>query len=193
MQITEEIMTKSEEFKDLLLSKLGSQILSSECSGGDLCVYTSVAAMHDFFQLLKLDSELGFDVLLSVTAVDWMDERDERFEVVYHLLSTRNALRLRVKIAVPEEEPEVESLVWLWDSANFLERETWDMYGIRFKGHPDLRRILMYDEFTGHPLRKDYPVQGKQPRVSLRHPEVRNTARDLERPDLVKINRRDAR
>jgi NADH:ubiquinone oxidoreductase subunit C len=71
-----------------------------------------------------------------------------------------------------------------------MEREAWDMYGVTFKGHPDQRRILMYDEFEGHPLRKDYPVQGKQPRIPLRSPEVRNTAVDMARPNLVSINRR---
>ena len=88
----------------------------------------------------------------------------------------------------PEENPEVDSLTGLWSVTNFLEREVWDMYGIKFKNHPDLRRIMMYDEFEGHPLRKDYPVQGKQPRVQLRHPEVENTARLMQRPALVQIN-----
>ncbi|RMG44169.1 MAG: NADH-quinone oxidoreductase subunit C [Candidatus Dadabacteria bacterium] len=146
--------------------------------------------MLDFFKILKLDTELGFNILLSVTAVDWLDKRENRFEVVYHLLSLQHLHRLRVKIDVPENNPEVDSLIDLWKSANFMERECWDMYGIKFKGHPNLKRILMYDEFKGHPLRKDYPVQGKQPRVPLRHPEVRNTAVDMHRPPLVKINKR---
>jgi NADH-quinone oxidoreductase subunit C len=119
-----------------------------------------------------------------------MDERDDRFEVVYHLLGLGSMLRVRIKIAVPEHKPEVASLVPLFSSANFMEREVWDMYGISFKGHPDLRRILMYEEFKGHPLRKDYPVQGKQPRVALRYPEVENTAREMVRGELVAIRSR---
>jgi NADH-quinone oxidoreductase subunit C len=129
-------------------------------------------------------------MLLDVTAVDWLDSRPERFEVVYQLLSLSTASRLTVKVAVSESSPELPSATALWHSANFLEREVWDMFGIRFQGHPDLRRILMYEEFQGHPLRKDYPVQGKQPRIPLRMPEVENTARRMQRPDLVAIRPR---
>jgi len=77
--------------------------------------------------------------------------------------------RLRVRVPVPENDAVVESLTALWPGANFLEREVWDLFGIRFNGHPDLRRILLYDEFQGHPLRKDYPVNLCQPRVPERH------------------------
>jgi len=127
---------------------------------------------------------------MSVTGVDWMDSRDDRYEVVYHLLSMSTLARLRVKAALPEHKPEVSTLTSLWHSANFMEREAWDMLGIVFTGHPDLRRILMYDEFKGHPLRKDYPLQGKQPRVALRYPEVENTARQMVRSGLVAINKK---
>lgn len=130
-------------------------------------------------------SGMVFDMFLSVTVVDWMDQAEERYEVVYHLLSLDHQLRLRVKAWVSETSPEVDSVADLWDGANFMEREAWDMYGVSFKGHPDLRRILMYDEFQGYPLRKDYPVQGKQPRIPLRAPEVRNTAVDMMRPGLT--------
>jgi NADH-quinone oxidoreductase subunit C len=129
-------------------------------------------------------------MLLSVTAVDWMDDRDERFEVVYHLLSLTRKVRLRVKCWVSEDEPKVASVSSLWSSADFMERECWDMYGIEFEEHPNLRRILMYDEFVGYPLRKDYPVQAKQPRIPLRSPEVRNTAVDMQREPLVQISPR---
>jgi NADH-quinone oxidoreductase subunit C len=174
----------------LLQSKLGSQILSAEVSLGDAVIQIPRQGMHEFFRLLKLDAELGFSMFIDVTVVDWLDARPNRFEVVYHLLNLAQRARLRVKIAVPESNPEVDSVSDLWSAANFMEREAWDMYGVTFKGHPDQRRILMYDEFEGHPLRKDYPVQGKQPRIPLRSPEVRNTAVDMARPNLVSINRR---
>jgi len=114
---------------------------------------------------------------------------EDRFEIVYHLLSIPGLKRLRIKVALSEDKPEIDSATDLWTAANFLEREVWDMYGIKFRGHPDLRRILMYEEFQGHPLRKDYPVQAKQPRVPLRMPEVENTARDMKRPTLVQIRK----
>lgn len=179
--------TRSTELLALLQSKLEAQIESSEISRGHVVVRVSRESMLDFFKLLKLDTELDFNMFVSVTAVDWLDEQDQRFEVVYHLTSSRRHHRLRVKIAVPESSPKVHSLCSLWSGANFMEREVWDMYGIEFEGHPDLRRILMYEEFKGFPLRKDYPVQGKQPRIPLRYPEVQNTARLMNRPALVQI------
>jgi NADH-quinone oxidoreductase subunit C len=138
---------------------------------------------------------LRFDLLLSVTVVDYLSlegnkEFKERYEVVYHLLSLANRYRLRVKVWVPEEPASVDSITHLWTAANFMEREAWDMYGVKFTGHPDLRRILMYDEFVGHPLRKDYPLQGKQPRIRMLSPEVRNTAVDMVRAPLISINRK---
>ena len=86
-----------------------------------------------------------------------------RFAMVYHLVSTRLNHRLRVKCRVPEDDPTITSLSSLWPGANWLERETFDLYGIRFAGHPDLRRIYLYDEFVGHPLRKDYAKHDEQP------------------------------
>lgn len=182
------IQRTSEALLELLRSKLSSQLLESSLSLGDVVVRIDRKNLLDFFRLLKLDADLAFNFCLDVTAVDWLDSQTERFELVYHLLSLNYQQRLRVKVWVPEENPEVDSLTGLWSVTNFLEREVWDMYGIKFKNHPDLRRIMMYDEFEGHPLRKDYPVQGKQPRVQLRHPEVENTARLMQRPALVQIN-----
>ncbi|MFW6198804.1 MAG: NADH-quinone oxidoreductase subunit C, partial [Acidobacteriota bacterium] len=88
-----------------------------------------------------------------------------RFAVVYHFFSTAHKHRLRLVVPVGEEDGEVDTLTDLWAGANWLEREAWDMFGIRFRGHPDMRRILMYEEFEGHPLRKDYPVMKRQPLV----------------------------
>lgn len=183
-----DVQEKGEAFLALLRSKLGNQIKSSVLNLGTPEVRIDRKDLLDFCKILRLDTQLGMDLFLSVTAVDWLDSAEERFEVVYHLLSVRHLTRLRIKAWVPESNPEIDSLVSIWPGANFMEREVWDMYGVRFKGHPDLRRILMYEEFQGHPLRKDYPVQGKQPRVPLLHPEVRNTAVDMVRPQLVKIN-----
>ena len=180
----------SEALIQLLKSKLGSLIVSSEVTLGDAVLRIERASIPQFFKLLKLDSELAFDFLVSVTATDWLDQKENRFEMVYHIASLTKGYRVRVKAYVPEANPEVDSITPLFSAANFMEREVWDMYGIRFKGHPDLRRILMYDEFVGHPLRKDYPVQGKQPRVPMRHAETRNTAVDMKRSALVQITRR---
>jgi NADH-quinone oxidoreductase subunit C len=101
---------------------------------------------------------------MDLTAVDYF-KRKPRFEVVYHFLSLKNLFRIRVKVPLSEPDPELDSLVSLWASADWYEREVYDMFGIRFAGHPDLKRILMYPEFEGHPLRKDYPIDKRQPRV----------------------------
>ncbi len=90
---------------------------------------------------------------------------EARYAVVYHFYSTSLKHRLRLVVPAQEDAPEVDSLTSLWPGANWLEREVWDMFGIRFTGHPDLRRILMYEEFEGHALRKDYPVNKRQPLI----------------------------
>lgn len=169
---------------EALLGSDKNSAFSDEC--GEVVVHVSKENLISLLTSLR-DSSLQFSMLLDVTAVDWMDQREARFELVYQLLSIPTTKRVTVKVQLPEGSPEIESAVPLFRSANFLEREVWDMFGIRFKGHPDLRRILMYEEFKGHPLRKDYPVQGKQPRVPLRRPEVENTARQMKRGDLVAI------
>lgn len=116
----------------------------------------------------RLQSEFGFDIFLDVTAVDWMGQTP-RFEVVHHFYSTTHKQRVRLKTRVPEAEPVVASLTSLYGSAAFMERECHDMYGIRFAGNLDLRPILLYEGFVGHPLRKDYPKQQEQPLVPYRN------------------------
>jgi NADH-quinone oxidoreductase subunit C len=115
----------------------------------------------------RLRDALAFDVLLDITAVDWPADA-LRFEVVHHVYSTLHKLRVRLKTRVPEADPVVDSLVGLYGSAAFMERECHDMYGIGFRGNVDLRPILLYEGFTGHPLRKDYPKQREQPLVAYR-------------------------
>jgi NADH-quinone oxidoreductase subunit C len=134
-------------------------------SHGVLVIEVSAAAV--LATARRLASEFGFDLFLDVTAVDWPD-RVPRFDVVYHFYSTRHFVRVRVKTRVPEAEPVVDSLVSLYGSANFMERECHEMYGIVFRGNPDLRPILLYEGFVGHPLRKDYPKRQEQPLVPYR-------------------------
>lgn len=179
-----------EQLKESLAAVCAGSLSQIEEEFSDLIVTVEPAALFEVLKSCKESSQLDFNMLVDVTAVDWLDARKERFEVVYQLLSTRKLHRLTIKVPVSEDKSEVSSATSLWSSANFLEREVWDMFGIRFTGHSDLRRILMYDEFVGHPLRKDYPVQGKQPRVPLRYPEVENTARKMHRADLVTIRSR---
>jgi NADH-quinone oxidoreductase subunit C len=118
------------------------------------------------------DDDLGFDVLMDLTAVDYQKypgrEDGPRFEVVYHLYSLRGNHRVRIKVRVDEDDAVVPTAVPLWPIADWLEREVWDMFGVRFEGHPNLRRLLMYEEFVGHPLRKDYPINRRQPLIGPR-------------------------
>ena len=121
------------------------------------------------FEILASLKEAGFDLLVDVSCVDYLEYRGakRRFGLVYLLSSTATAARLTVRVFVDELVegsdpcPVVRSVVPLWEGADWLEREVWDLFGIRFEGHPDLRRLVMPEEFTGHPLRKDYPLQGR--------------------------------
>ena len=115
----------------------------------------------------RLKREHAFDLLLDVTAVDW-PRRAPRFDVVYHFYSTVQHVRVRVKTAVSESDPTVDTLTTLYGSAGFMERECHDMYGIAFRGNDDLRPILLYEGFVGHPLRKDYAKDHEQPLVTYR-------------------------
>jgi NADH-quinone oxidoreductase subunit C len=127
---------------------------------GDTWVVAARAAIYCVLKMLK--EELGFDLLVDVTCVDYLQYRDakDRFGLVYLLANAETNERITVRTFVNDPEPTVPTVVTLWEGANWLEREVWDLFGIRFEGHPDLRRIVLPDEFTAHPLRKDYPLQG---------------------------------
>ena len=113
------------------------------------------------------------EATMDLTAVDYSRfpgrEDGPRFEVVYHLYSIIHNHRVRVKVRVDEDDAVVPTAVPLWPIADWFEREVWDMFGIRFEGHPDLKRLLMYEEFVGHPLRKDYPINRRQPLIGPAH------------------------
>lgn len=124
---------------------------------------TTLVVTHEriveLLRLLRDDPALGFDRLSDLTAVDYLDlGREPRFAVVYHLMSRTSLRRLRVRALVPEDDPFIDSCTGLFPSANWLEREVYDMFGIGFLGHPNLTRILMPDDWDGYPLRKDFPV-----------------------------------
>ena len=156
-----------------VLDGLGDKVLGWHSQHGDDTVLVAGEHRLQAAQWLK-DSELAFDMLMDTTAVDYEDE-EPRFEVVDHLFSTSKHVRLRLKCRCPEEKPNVPSLVPLYGSANWMEREAYDMYGVIFDGHPDLRRILLYPEFEGFPLRKDYDKLHEQPLFEARYPGVRET------------------
>jgi NADH-quinone oxidoreductase subunit C len=124
---------------------------------GELTIVVDPARIVEVARHLKHDQK--FVRLSTVTAVDWLPA-DPRFEVVYHLQSVEPNARLRIKCRVSEADPEIDSVTGVWRGADWYEREAFDMFGIRFRNHPDLHRILMPEDWEGHPLRKDYPVHG---------------------------------
>ncbi len=128
---------------------------------GQTRVAVPVASVFEVLRSLK--DEHGFDMLADLTCVDYLHYRGaaERFGLVYVLTNTRRNERLIVRTFVSDPDPAVPSAVPLWEGANWLEREVWDLFGIHFEGHPDLRRIVLPEEFAAHPLRKDYPLQGR--------------------------------
>ncbi|HSM29046.1 MAG TPA: NADH-quinone oxidoreductase subunit C [Thioalkalivibrio sp.] len=155
----------NQELLERVRARLASEGREPEFAHGLLALSLPRPALLDTVRLLK--DEFGFDLFLDVTAVDWPG-RDPRFDVVFHFYSTRDHVRVRLKTAVPENDPVVDSLVPLYGSAAFMERECHDMYGIGFRGNADLRPILLYEGFQGHPLRKDYPKEREQPLVRYR-------------------------
>jgi len=145
---------------------------------GDETVVVRREALLEIVRFLKEDPEMDFNLLMDLSAVDYLpwgepgparpsvtEGRGPRFEVVYHLYSLAKNRRLRLKVPVEESDPSLPTLTGIWPAADWYEREVWDMFGIRFVGHPHLKRILMYEEFVGHPLRKDYPVNQRQPLI----------------------------
>lgn len=119
-----------------------------------------VARVHaeQWFDFATAAKEAGFELCSDITAVDWLRHKEQRYEVVANLLSMSKGLRLRMITTAEREEPTVASLTPIWPGAGFAEREVYDMFGIGFEGHPDLTRILMPDDWEGHPLRKDFGV-----------------------------------
>ena len=125
----------------------------------EMTIYVERSSLHQACAILRDDSDCAFNFLSDVTCVDWFPA-EPRFEVVYHLLSISKKERVRLKVRLDSDSPAIDSLTSLWPGANYFEREVFDLFGIRFNGHPYLRRMLMPEDWEGHPLRKDYPVEG---------------------------------
>ena len=150
-----------EKFK----ARFPDDVLETRAFRGDETVLLKKEALPKAAAFLK--DELGFDFLMDLSAADYLP-REPRFELVCHFYSSKHNYRLRLKCPISGTDARVASLTPLWAGANWFEREAYDMYGIKFEGHPDLRRILMYDGFEGYPLRKDYPLKKRQPRIPHR-------------------------
>ena len=142
-----------------LLSWNAAALKEARFDREELTIVVDRPAIREACALLKDDPACPFNFLSDITCVDWYPS-DPRFEVIYHLLSIAKKERVRLKVRLSNESPVVESLTSVWPGANFFEREVFDLFGIRFTGHPYLRRIMMPEDWEGHPLRKDYPVEG---------------------------------
>ncbi|HEY5648113.1 MAG TPA: NADH-quinone oxidoreductase subunit C [Nitrospiria bacterium] len=142
-------------------SKFPEAFVSAKEWRGDLAVTVRKESVAEVCRYLHDDPEMNFDYIVLISSVDYPDD-EERFEVVYEFYSIPRKARIRIKARLPEEDPVVGTITGIWKGADFLEREVYDMMGIRFDGHPDLRRILLPDEYDeGWPLRKDFPLEGK--------------------------------
>lgn len=155
-----------QELSDYIAADRGEAVIKREITLGELVFVVRREALHSFIQFLKTDEKCVFNQLANLCGADY-PEREERFDVVYNLLSLRLNQRIRV-IAMAGENVAIDTITDIYNAAGWFEREVWDLYGIPFTGHPDLRRILTDYGFEGHPLRKDFPLTGF---VELRYDE----------------------
>jgi NADH-quinone oxidoreductase subunit C len=168
----------SKQVLDALSTKWGNALVRTSSAHGDEIAWIKRDQLLDVAKWLRDDPAMAFDSPVFCTCIDWLDwrplgrpasehwsEDKPRFTVAYQLRSVAKKHRIRLEVELPEHDPRLPSLAGLWPAFNWQERETFDMYGIHFDGHPDLRRIFLYEEFVGYPLRKDYPKEKRQPLV----------------------------
>jgi NADH-quinone oxidoreductase subunit C len=155
----EKILTRLER-------RFPGQIREASPSPGDEAAVIEKDTLLEVAAFLKQPPQ-DFGMLLDLTCVDYLP-REPRFEMVYHFFSLAGPRRLRLKARLAKGDLRIASLTSLWKNANWLEREVYDLFGVEFEGHPDLRRLFMYDGFEGHPLCKDYPLRKRQPRIRMR-------------------------
>ncbi|MFY9979450.1 MAG: NADH-quinone oxidoreductase subunit C [Candidatus Sulfotelmatobacter sp.] len=143
----------------MLLAWNQAAVAGAKFDRDEMTIYIDRAFIREACALLRDDAQCLFNFLSDVTCVDWFPA-EPRFEIVYHLLSIAKKERVRLKVKLESSNPVVDSVTPVWPGANYFEREVFDLFGIRFSGHPYLRRLLMPEDWEGHPLRKDYPVEG---------------------------------
>jgi NADH-quinone oxidoreductase subunit C len=150
------------EIAEKIKEKFPEEVLEIKEFRGQVAVTLKKARIFEICRFLHDEPELSFDYLADLCGVDFLGKKEKRFEVVYHLYSIKHRRGIRLKAEVAEDDPAINSVVPIWAGVNWHERECFDMFGIVFKGHPDHRRILMPEDWEGHPLRKDYPLQGPE-------------------------------
>jgi NADH-quinone oxidoreductase subunit C len=169
----------------LIAATFGEALLETQTFRGETTLVVARERIREILTLLRQHDGIRLDRLSDLTAVDYLDlGREPRFAVVYHLMSRTNLARLRLRAPVPEDEPWIASVADLFPNANWPEREVFDLFGIAFHGHPNLTRIMMPDDWDGHPLRKDYPIGAEEIEFSFNHEvseaERPQTTRDRE-------------
>ena len=157
--ITDIEQLKSHPALARLLSSIRAGVQTAKFDRDELTIWIDRSFIREACAILRDDPDCPFNYLSDLTCVDWYPS-EPRFEVVYHLLSISKKERVRLKARLDGSSPAIESVTSVWPSANFYEREVFDLFGVRFTGHPNLKRIMMPDDWEGHPLRKDYPVEG---------------------------------
>ena len=160
----EPAITDLEQLKDRpevvrLLAWKAEAVQGAKFDRDELSIYVDRVFLREACSTLKNDPEFNYDALADLTCVD-REPSDPRFEVIYHLFSTVTKKRLRLKVRLSGDDARVDSLTPVWPGADFFEREVFDLFGVRFQEHPNLKRIMMPENWEGHPLRKDYPVEG---------------------------------
>ncbi|HKS39609.1 MAG TPA: NADH-quinone oxidoreductase subunit C, partial [Blastocatellia bacterium] len=167
VQITREPAAPQNPTVAAIEGRFKDQVLDIDDARGDLSITVRPDRITEICRALKEDPTTKFDLLSSITGLDYLGypekTSDERFNVVYHMYSIDHGHRVRLKVPLPESRPEADSVSSVWKTANWWERETYDMFGINFRNHPDLRRILCHEEFVGHALRKDHEPGGRTP------------------------------
>jgi NADH-quinone oxidoreductase subunit C len=158
-------MTNTVSILEQLGAKFPQEVTDLKAELGQQWGYVEKGAVKKVLSFLKNDA--AFNILMDLTCVDYLhwEEKAERFEVVYNIYSMSRNERIILRTKVAEDAASVETVSDLWPGANWFEREVWDMFGVKFEGHPDPRRLIMYEEFKGHALRKDYPYSKRQPLI----------------------------